>query len=296
MRKMVAGFMVILLLVLAAGCSSSEEKKVVIASKPMTEQYILAEMLTALIEQNTDITVEQSLGIGGGTSNIHPGMESGDIDIYPEYTGTGWLFVLKEDLISDPIELYEAVKAKYDETYAITWMGLYGFNDTFGIAMDKTLADDMGIKTYTDLAQKGADLRFGAEYDFYEREDGYPGLQDVYGMDFAQTVELDIGLKYEAIGSGEVDIINVFSTDGRLAEYDLVVLQDDLNFFPSYYCTTLIRNETLESYPELYDVLNVMEDQISDEEMTYMNYLVEINKEDPKAVALDFLRDKGLIE
>lgn len=276
------------------GCQA-KEKKVVIASKPMTEQYILAEMLTQLIEKHTDITVEQTLGIGGGTSNIQPGMVSGEIDMYPEYTGTGWLFVLKEELISDPMALYDAVKKSYDEEYAIAWLDLYGFNDTYGIAIKNSLAEELGIETYSDLAEKGGSLRFGAEYDFFEREDGYPGLQETYGIDFDKTVEMDIGLKYEAIGSDEVDVINVFSTDGRLAQYDLKVLTDDLNFFPSYFCTTIVRNETLENYPELTDVLNMLAGQISDDEMTYMNYLVEINNEDPKQVATDFLNEKGLL-
>lgn len=294
MLKRIVAALLLAGLLLSAGCRA-QEKKVVIASKPMTEQYILAEMLTQLIEKHTDITVEQTLGIGGGTANIHPGMESGEIDIYPEYTGTGWLFVLKNDPISDPTALYEAVKESYDEAYGITWMGLYGFNDTFGIAMKKTVAEELGIETYSDLSEKGGSLRFGAEYDFYEREDGYPGLQETYGIDFDKTVELDIGLKYEAIGSDQVDVINVFSTDGRLAQYDLLVLKDDLNFFPSYYCTTLVRNETLKKYPELTEVLETLTGQISDEEMTYMNYRVEINKDDPKQVATDFLTDKGLL-
>ena len=302
MRKTIMFLGIVLLLgalVVSGGCSqelADEEKTVVIASKPMTEQYIIVEMLTYLIEDNTDISVEKKLGIGGGTSNIHPGMINGEIDIYPEYTGTGWLFVLKNELINDPTELYLATKEAYQTEYNIFWSELYGFNDTFGIAMKEDLAEELGIETYSDLAAASADLTFGAEYDFYEREDGYPGLQDVYGFDFGDTRELDIGLKYQAISSDEVDVINVFSTDGRLEEAGLVVLTDDLNFFPSYYCATLIRQETLDMYPELADVLAMMDNQISDEEMTYMNYLVEIQNEDPQDVAKDFLIEKGLYE
>jgi osmoprotectant transport system substrate-binding protein len=283
------------ILVFSAGCTK-EEKKIIIASKPMTEQYIIVEMLTYLIEVNTDITVEQKMGIGGGTSNIHPAMLSGEIDIYPEYTGTGWLFVLKKDLIADPQELYQATKEAYFEEFAITWSGLYGFNDTFGLAMKKELAIELDVETYSDLATLSPNLTFGAEYDFYEREDGYPGLVSTYGFDFGKKTELDIGLKYQAISSDEVDVINVFSTDGRLEEAGLVVLTDDKNFFPSYYCATLIRNDTLDKYPELKDVLSLMDDLISDEEMTYMNYLVEIENKDPKLVAKNFLIEKGLYE
>ena len=292
MKKSILALLVFVLL-FSMGCGS-EQKKVVIACKPMTEQYILAEMLTYLIENNTDIVVEQKLGIGGGTSNIQPAMISGDIDIYPEYTGTGWLFVLKQDLIKDPTELYNAVKKKYQSEYGIIWSGLYGFNDTYGIAVKETLAKKYGLKTYSDLAAVSKNLDFGAEYDFYEREDGYPGLKSTYRFDFDQKTELDIGLKYEAIKQNQVDAINVFSTDGRLKQYGLKVLADDKNFFPSYYCATLIREETLKKYPELKKVLALLDGQISNDEMTAMNYMVEIEKKDPKEVAIDFLEKKGL--
>lgn len=295
MKKLIALVFVGLLVFGITGCQK-EEKKVVIASKPMTEQFIIAEMLTLLIEENTDIKVEQNQGIGGGTSNIHPGMISGEFDIYPEYTGTGWLFVLKEDLIRDPMELYKQVKESYSSEYDIKWLDLYGFNDTYGIAMKREVAKEMGIETYSDLAQRASELKLGANFDFYEREDGFPGLKEEYGFEFKENVEVDIALKYNAIADNEVDVIIVFSTDGRLSEYDLKVLEDDKNFFPSYYATTLIRNETLLKYPELEDVLNKLSNQISDEEMTYMNYLVEIEKEDPKDVARDFLKEKGIIK
>jgi osmoprotectant transport system substrate-binding protein len=295
MKKTIICILLVLILLFSFGCAQ-QEKKVVVASKPFTESYILAEMLTILIEANTDITVEQKMGIGGGTSNIHPAMEAGEIDIYPEYTGTGWLFVLKEELINDPTELYLATKDAYKKEYNIIWSELYGFNDTFGIAVKQELADTLGLKTYSDLAAASPDLNLGAEYDFYERDDGYPGLEAVYGFDFGEKTELDIGLKYEAISSDQVDVINIFSTDARLKAEGLVVLEDDLNFFPSYFAATLIRAETLEKYPELEAVLAMLDGQISDEEMTNLNYLVDIENQDPKDVAMDFLVEKGLYE
>jgi len=158
------------------------------------------------------------------------------------------------------------------------------------------LAELYDIRTYSDLLAYDQDLVFGANYDFYEREDGYPGLQEAYDIDFGTLVELEIGLKYQAIGEKEVDVTNIFTTDGRLEAYDLVVLEDDLNFFPSYYATTLVRNETLEKYPELLDILNVLGNQISDTEMIHMNYLVETDNLDPKKVAQDFLIEKGLLD
>ncbi len=294
MKKMFVLLLLTFTVLTIQACAKNEET-IVIASKPMTEQYILVEMLTLLIEANTDITVEQQLGIGGGTSNIHPAMISGEIDMYPEYTGTGWLFVLEEALIADPDELYNAVKAAYLEDFNIVWSEQYGFNNTFGLAVKQTLADAHNLVTYSDLAAISSSLTLGAEYDFYEREDGYPGLQETYGFDFGTTTELDIGLKYQAIGSDQVDVINIFSTDGRLEEYDLKVLEDDLNFFPPYYAATLIRKEILDTYPELEAVLAMMNGLISNEEMAYMNYRVEINNEDPKVVAREFLVENELL-
>lgn len=127
MKKIFALILVVLMVAIFAGCNK-DEKKVVIASKPVTEQYILAEMLTILIEEHTDIKVEKKLGIGGGTSNIHPAMLKGEIDIYPEYTGTGWLFVLKDELIANPDELYAAVRDRYEEEFGILWLDIWRDN------------------------------------------------------------------------------------------------------------------------------------------------------------------------
>ncbi|GCD12482.1 glycine betaine ABC transporter substrate-binding protein [Clostridium tagluense] len=294
-KKILVSALALIMLVSLVGCGS-KTKKVVVASKPMTEQYILAEMITALIEGNTDIKVEKKLGIGGGTSNIQPAMIKGEIDIYPEYTGTGWLFVLKKDLIRDPLKLYEEVKKEYKAKYDIKWLGLYGFNDTYALAIKKSVADKLNINTYSDLASKSDSLKFGAEPDFYEREDGYKGLQKEYNFKFKEKRELDIGLKYEAINSDNVDVINAFSTDALLKKYDMKVIVDDKNFFPSYFASTLIREETLKKYPELENVLNKLQGKINDKEMIQMNYLVESEKKDPKDVAVEFLKGKGLLK
>ena len=295
MKKIVALFFVSLIALMGfAGCGNSDNT-VVVASKPHTEQYILGEMISQLIEEKTDLTVERSFGIGGGTSNIHPGMVSGEIDIYPEYTGTAWLFVLKETEILGNEDMYEAVRDAYLEEYNIEWLGLYGFNNTYCLATTEAIAGTLPEKNYSELAKVSDQYTFGAEYDFYEREDGYPGLVETYGFNFKDTKEIDIGLKYQAIAGGEVDVINAFSTDGLIKENNLVVLDDDKSFFPSYEAGTLIRKETLDAHPELGDVLKLLNNQISDEEMREMNYEVESKGADPAVVAKDFLVSKGLL-
>ncbi len=295
MKKIISILIIVITIFIMVGCQN-QEKKVIIASKPMAESYIIAEMLGQLIEANSDIKVEYKTGIGGGTSNIQPAMEAGKIDMYPEYTGTGWLFVLKEELINNPSELYEQVSKGYKDVYNFKWLELYGFNDTYALSMDRELAEKYGIETYSDLAKNSSEFVLGSEYDFYEREDGYPGLVDEYGFAFKETKDMDIGLKYKAIGAGEVDVINNFSTDGLLSEYDLKVLKDDKQFFPAYQAATVIRQETLDKYPELEGILNKLAGKISDEEMQQMNYYVEHDNVDAKVVANEFLIMKGLLK
>ncbi|MCJ7688569.1 MAG: glycine/betaine ABC transporter substrate-binding protein [Clostridiaceae bacterium] len=294
-KRMLTGLFCMVVLFSISGCGKST-KKVVVASKPVTEQYILAEMISQLIEADTDIEVEKTLGIGGGTSNIHPAMVKGDIDIYPEYTGTGWLFVLKKELISDPKEMYASVKSEYKEKYNIEWLGLYGFNDTYTLAVKDSLAKEYKINTYSDLAKVSENLIFGAEPDFFVRPDGYEGLKKTYTINFKTNSQMDIGLKYAAIEANKVDVINAFSTDALLKKNNLIALVDDKNFFPSYQAATLIRGETLEKYPELKEVLEKMTGQISEKVMIDMNYEVESEKKDPADVAKGFLKLKGLLK
>ena len=142
----------------------------VIASKPMAESYIIAEMMGQLIEANSDIKVEYKMGIGGGTSNIQPAMETGEIDMYPEYTGTGWLFVLKNELVTDAEALYEGVKTQYQEKYNFVWLDRYGFNDTYALAIDKTKADNLGINTFSDLAGQISDEEMQQMNCYVEKE------------------------------------------------------------------------------------------------------------------------------
>ncbi len=296
MKKIIVGFLVSLMVLGLFGCATdkADEKKVVLATKPMTEQYILGEILFELITTNSDIEVEKNFGIGGGTSNIHPAMEKGEIDIYPEYTGTGWLAVLKNEPIKDGEKLFESVKEQYNTKYDIYWSNIYGFDNTYSLAVRKDVADKYNLKTFDDLKKVSNELIMGANPDFYEREDGFKGLNEVYQFDFKKKDEIDISLRYQAIDNKQVDVITVFNTDPKIAEYNLVPLQDNKKYFQSYHAATLVRNEVLEKYPELKDILAKLDGQISDEEMLTMNYKVEILKEDPKDVALQFMDEKQL--
>jgi osmoprotectant transport system permease protein len=231
-------------------------------------------------------------GVGGGTSNIQPGMQKGDFDIYPEYTGTAWNMVLKENSLYDE-SLFASLQAAYQQKLHMSWAGMYGFNNTYGLAVRKELADQYNLKTYSDLAAVSDRLIFGAEYDFFEREDGYAPLCKAYGFRFKGTADLDIGLKYQAISQGKIDVMNIFTTDGQLSVSKLVVLSDDKHFYPSYRCGNVIRNETAAAHPEVKRALETVTGLISDDMMAKMNYQVEMQAQEPKAVARSFLRAAG---
>lgn len=295
-RILLTGLMVISIGIICSGCASKSDDNVIeIATKPMTEQFILSEMLKFLIEENTDLSVNITKGIGGGTANIHPALEKGDFDLYPEYTSTGYLYVMKKDQVVPHDQMMKEIQEAYAKM-GLVWVGEYGFNNTFGLVVRKDLAQRYNLVTYSDLAAVSDELIFGAEYDFFEREDGYDGLVNTYDFHFKKAMDMDIGLKYGALASKKVDAMNIFTTDGQLSVVDGVVLEDDLNFYPSYYCYSVVRLETLEKYPELEPVLLMMTNLINESEMAAMNYEVEGNGREDIDVARDFLIQKGLLD
>jgi osmoprotectant transport system permease protein len=282
------------LIIIAAVSQRQSNKTIHIATKPMTEQYVLGEMLDILIEQDTDLNVELTQGVGGGTSNIEPAMEKGEFDLYPEYTGTAWNAVLKKDSVYTE-DQFDELRSEYKDM-GMTWTCMYGFENTYGLVVRKEIADQYNIETYSDLKNIASGLTFGAEYDFYEREDGYNALCNAYGFKFGKTMDLDIGLKYQALKEKQIDVMVVFTTDGQLSAADAVVLTDDQDFFPSYLCGNVVRSEVLENYPELQNVFDKLTGQIQNEDMVEMNYEVEVGRKEPRDVAKAFLKKCGLIQ
>lgn len=284
-------------MLMLVGCGKKAETKTIkIATKPMAEQFILAEMLRLLIEDQTDIKVEITKGIAGGTSNIQPALLKGDFDMYPEYSGTGWEFVLKKHDKLNKEAMYEQLNKEYKEQFKLEWLKPYGFDNSFGLAVNKDFAEKNNIKTYSDLAKFSDQLIFGAEPDFYERDDGFKALSKEYGFKFKNIHQMDIGLKYEAMKQDKVQVINVFTTDAQLKTANVVVLEDDKNFFPTYFAATIVRQETLDKFPELRDILNKLSGVITEQDMIEMNYQVEVMKKDETMVAMEFLRSKGLVQ
>ena len=281
-------------LVLLSGCESKKDT-IHIATKPMSEQFILGEMLALLIEENSDLHVKITKGVGGGTSNIHPAMIKGDFDLYPEYTGTGWLVILKKDTLLPLDQLFSELQKEYSREYGLKWVAPYGFNNAYSLAVSNEMAKKYNLKTFSDLALYPDLFTFGAEYDFYEINDGYADLCAYYNLKFKKNLDMDIGLKYEAMKSGKIDVINIFTTDGQLSHANLTTLKDDKHFFPSYYCATIVREETLKEHPELERILEKMNGILTDQEMADMNYKVDVEHRTEREVAVEFLKKKGLL-
>lgn len=302
MKKKIPAFALALAAILClSACGKSPAANagpVKIATKPMTEQYILGEMLGLIIE-NAGYEVEITKGIGGGTNNIHPAMEKGEFDLYPEYTSSGWVMVLDHDAIGvDDTEMFDSLKSEYQDKFQMTWVGLYGFNNTFAVAVREDTAQQYGLKTTSDLAAVAGELNFGGNPDYIERADGFPLLTETYGLEFKSVNDIDIGLKYQALQNGDIDVTNAFTTDAQLGNQSipLVTLEDDKHLQVNYFCSTVVRQDALEKYPGLEDALMKMDGLLSDGEMAHLNYLVEVEGADEKEVARDFLVEKGVLK
>lgn len=278
----------LLLLVLLSFQSHAQRQVVRIGTKNFTEQEILGEIIAQLIERTTDLRVERRFGLGG-TDICHAAMLAGNIDIYPEYTGTGLLNVLKQTVINDPHRAFRVVAGEYRDRYGLEWLPPIGFNNTYAITVRREDAETHGWDSIDDLAPLASDLKAGFTSEFMERPDGYPGLKQTYGLTFGGAVDLDPGLMYEALASGQVDVICAFATDGRIAEYGLVPLADTRSFFPPYDAAPVVRGETIRVHPELRDLLTVLAGTISDQEMRRMNAEVDVHKRSPAAVAKEWV-------
>ena len=297
MKKIAIAVLSVLMLIAFTGCSvlTSKENKVVIGGKNFTEQDILVYMMKYMIEDHTKLKVETKAFLGG-TSIVAQAIERGDINIYAEYTGTGLINVLGEPALTDPQATYEKVKQLYKEKKQIIWLEPFGFNNTYTLTMRRADAERLGIKTISDLASKAKGLTFGATHEFLERPDGKRGLEDKYGFKFDNANGMEPGLTYAAIRDQKVDVIDGFSTDGRIPAFDLKILTDDKKYFPPYYAAPIVRADLLEKHPEIADALNLLAGKLDEKEMAKLNAKVDLEKQDPKAVAKEWLQSKGLIK
>ncbi len=259
----------------------------------------MAEMY-ALVLEDHGFTVERTFNLGA-TPIAQAALVGGDIDLYPEYTSTGLLEVLKTKPIADAAGILTAVRKGYEEQFQLTWLDASPFNNTNTFALTKAKADELGLKTFSDLAAHSADLKLGGPPEFPEREDNKAVLA-AYGFDpkFSgeSYVQLDAGsLRYEALARGDVDVVVAFGTDGQIAGLGLTALQDDKSAYPIYQIAPVVRQDTLKANPGIAEALNAIAPALTNDVMSSLNWQVDgPDKKEIAAVAKAFLKSKGLIK
>jgi osmoprotectant transport system permease protein len=273
--------------------------RVVVASKTFTESRVLGHMMASLIEQyvsdeGLDVRVERKMGLGG-TQLVFSALKVGEVDLYAEYTGTGFKIILKETgAIPNPMRVYFRVEREFERRFGLRWLQPFGLDNTYSICVREPVAERLGLKTLSDLASKGGELSAAFSPEFLEREDGWPGMRDAYGMELGAVRSMEHGLAYAAISRDEIDVMDAYATDGKLVDYPLVQLVDDRGFFPPYQAAPLVRQDLLDALPGIEQVLNRLAFRLPDDVIRSLNHRVE-SGEDFRAVAESFLREEGLL-
>lgn len=281
-------------LMVSACNSNSSTSQVVIGSKNFTEQIILGELVAQQVEAKTNLSVVRRLNLGG-TFVCHQGITAGELDIYPEYTGTALTAILKQPPIKDPKQVYQTVKQEYAQRFQLDWTDPLGFNNTFALVVRGEDARKLKLKTLSQAAQYTPQWQAGFGYEFTERSDGLPGLAKTYGLKFRTAPRtMDLGLLYRALTEKQVDLVAGNSTDGVISHLDLVILEDDRRYFPPYEAAFVVRQQVLQKYPELGPALQQLGNKITEAEMQKLNYQVDGEKREVKQVVSDFRQSKGL--
>ncbi|SHN30268.1 osmoprotectant update ABC transporter permease/substrate-binding subunit OpuFB [Gracilibacillus kekensis] len=275
---------------------NNEKDTLVIGGKLGTEPEILINMYKLLIEDETDLNVELEPSLGK-TSFLFNALESGSIDLYPEFTGTALSQFLNETATSnDEEEVYKQAQAGLLEEFDLAFLQPMEFNNTYTLAVTQEFAEQYDLETISDLKAVQNEVQAGFTLEFSDREDGYLGIQDLYGLEFPNLTTMEPQLRYSAIEEEDINLIDAYSTDSELRRYNLKVLEDDQNLFPPYQGAPLLRQETIERYPELEEVLNQLAGKISDDQMREMNYHVAVEGVSAEEVANSYLQEEGLLE
>ena len=294
-KSFVAMLVIVFLVVLSPLFITSDKADLVIGGKLGAEPNILINMYQLLIEEETDLTVDLEPGLGK-TAFVFSALEEGSIDIFPEFTGTAIVTHMEEEANSnETIEVYEQARDGMNEMYDMALLQPMKFNNTYTVATTREFAEEHNLEEIGDLQQIDDETTAGFTLEFNDRYDGYVGMQDIYGLEIADVRTMEPGIRQGAIENGEVDIIDAYATDSYMIELELVTLDDPENLFPPYQGAPLLKNETLEEYPELEEILNQLGGRITDEEMREMNYQVDYEDASANDVARQYLEEEGLI-
>lgn len=286
----------VLLMMAIPFLGEKNEEEIVIAGKLGSEPEILINMYKLLIEEETDHTVQLKPGLGK-TSFVFAALKNGDIDLYPEFTGTAISEFLKDTAASTSREeVYKQAKEGMKKEFAMEMLQPMDYNNTYALAVPESFAKSHNLKTISDLKSVDSSLKAGFTLEFSDREDGYKGIQKLYGLNLPSLITMEPKLRYGAIKSGEINLVDAYSTDSELQRYKLVVLEDDKNLFPPYQGAPLLRAETAEKYPEIVEALNKLAGKITDDEMRKMNYQVNVEGKSAAETAREYLMEAGVLE
>lgn len=294
-RRLVVPLLLALLTMLSAiACDGGTGGAIKVGSKDFTEQFILGEMYALVLEDN-GLKVERKLNLGG-TPVAQAGLQSGQIDLYPEYTGTALLTVLKQPANSSQQQVYKTVADSYQQKFNLVWLEPAPMNNTQALVMTQAGSKKYGIKTISQLVAKANQLTMIGPPEFEAREDGLPGLKKAYGaFQLKKYIPADPGLRYKTLNSNQADVAVAFGTDGEISANNLVVLEDDKKFFPPYQVAPVVRQEILEKNPGIRDALNTLSPKLTTETMQRLNYEVSGKQREPAEVAREFLTQEGLL-
>ena len=285
-----ASLSAILLALLACGCS--REPRVRVGSKNFTEQLILGEIVAQHLEKRLGGHVSRKLDLGG-TLLAQQALVTGDIDVLPEYTGTALTSVLKQRPEKDPARVLARVRAAYAK-WGLEWLDPLGFENTFAMTVRNADASSRGVATLSQAARSGR-WRLGAGYEFATRPDGLPGLLRTYSFRLQGTPKtMDLGLLYQALMKGKVDMVASNSTDGMLSVLPVRVLDDDRHYFPPYQCALVVREAAEREFPGLRKALGELSGRLSSQTMRRLNYELDGRHRPVREIARDFLRSSGL--
>ncbi|WP_133580112.1 osmoprotectant ABC transporter substrate-binding protein [Aureibacillus halotolerans] len=290
-----------IVLLLVSGCAlpglaGTSKDTIRISSLTQSESEIMANVLAIMIERETDATTDLVTKLGSSIVQ-HQGMLQGDIDISStRYTGTDIAGALGMEPIKDPEKALETVKEEFQQRFNQTWADTYGFANSYSLAVTKEFAQKNEIETISDLEPYVDELNFGVDNAWVNREgDGYDGFKQTY-FEFGNVYPMNLGLVYKAAATGNMDVVLAYSTDGRIKEYDLKVLEDDKQFFPPYDASPVIRNEVLEKYPKIKEITERLGNQITTEQMQELNYKADVENTSPRNIAEEFLEDRNYFE
>lgn len=269
------------------GGETAKQAVIQVGSKDFTENLIVGE-LYALALEDAGYKVDRVQSLAG--SVIHTSLVNGEIDLYPEYTGTGLLSVLKMDLMTDPEEVYKTVKAEYEKQFKVTWLQYAMANDGQGLVVRTDVARKLGIATITDLQKHAEEIRFASQGEFDQRDDGIPALTKAYGdFKWKSSKIYDNGLKYEVLENNEADAAPAYTTEGRLVDTEqFTLLEDDKQVWPPYNLAPVIRDSVLSAHPDIAEILNKVNSHLDTKTITSLNAKVDVDKEEFDKVAKDY--------